>query len=73
MNQLRTLGRAPRLVAAVLAASVTWAVLSGIVTLDAGDHARLVAAVAERQRAAEFAQPGRVTIQPQILAAAPTP
>ena len=70
MNQLPALARKPRLVAAALAAGATWAVLSGVAALDAGDHARLVAATAERQRATEVAVESDGVIAPQIVAAA---
>ena len=73
MHQVPRLGRKPRLVAAALAAGVTWGVLSGIVKLDSGDHARLVAAVAERQRATMVAEAPEDRVVPQIIAAAVAP
>jgi hypothetical protein len=74
MSRLTALGRTPRLVAAALAAGVTWAVFGSVVSLGAEDHDRLVAAIESRQpTAAAIAPRGGDNAQPQLLAASFAP
>ncbi|MEP7280521.1 MAG: hypothetical protein ABI696_00975 [Rubrivivax sp.] len=51
MNRTSALGRSPRIVAAALAAGLTWAVFGSVVSIGAPEHDQLVAAIAARQEA----------------------
>jgi hypothetical protein len=53
MTRTPALGRSPRIVAAALAAGLTWAVFGSIVSIGAPEHAQLMAAIATRQAASE--------------------
>ena len=72
MDRTLALSRAPRFAAAVLAAGVTWAVASGVVSLGADDHARLEVAIASRQPAVTVAVRDDRAAQSLVLAAAST-
>jgi hypothetical protein len=53
-------------IAAALAAGLTWALFGGVVALGADEHDRLSAAIASRQ-------PADALSTPQLIAAAPAP
>lgn len=70
MDRTPALGHAPRLVAAALAAGVTWVLFGGVVSLGAEEREQLVAAIASRQSATVRAD---ILATPQLVAAAPAP